>query len=1275
MANILFVGHPTEATQDPLINRLTTNGHTVNLVDDTLLTQADIDASDMVLLGWRLGDEANSRPLVLNSKKPVLISGGVGHGPAAGLSDTDGIVSQTIINVEAGQESHPMLGGILTTNITVFTAADNIGHLRSPFATDLVGVATYEGSTSRFAMAEFPKGSYLLDGVTPCPGPRTYLGFLGYGCDVLTADGFTIFDATINHTLQLGAWEEVTLSDPVNDSTSIGYQMENGPLVTGDIVVHEPKSSPNGYPVVVNTDATFYIDFGEDAFTDQTFQAFVREADGTEGTTATITFQEATATEPAPSADTTPDQFLLGDVVKAALSTSYESDFITVSGVDSATDVPISVKGGAYAISTDNGTTFSQWTTLAGVVQLDYLVKVRGESSSEYETPVNVELDIGGVRDVFTITTIEDPNTVNVYRPGQQLLVNSSGPWDKVSEVVLKDANGRVYPCEHHDKRRVTIPEYVPLGEYQMIIRTLTGAASSVHVRDIVDAGATGKSLVLSATPNEAKINLNLQNVDNTSDVDKPVSTAQQAALDAKVDDTEKGAAGGVATLDANIKIPLAQIPDSLIGNLDYQSTWDASTNTPTLPTTPVNKGEYWVTSVEGTFGGVLYNVGDWIIAGDTSWDRLDGSDAVASVFGRKGDVTAQAGDYDTDLVTEGVSNLYFTDTRALSAVQTELDSKLNRTGDTIEGKFTVLSSGLKVQKVAEPAAPTVTNVGTTGTTTYTYHVVAEDKEGNKTLASAGGSTTTGNATLDATNYNTVSFVWPTAAVKLYVLKGGTGGTVLHSTVTDTSVTSVNDQGQVLSAFTEVTRNTTADVAVDGDVITEGGFLARSGWNITLRASDAAPSDPGDIIFEDGTGAELHRLWAGTGTLNYREARGTPYGLWHGGNLPNPLQVGDYGIGDATLISDLNAHTSGKFVAGGNATGAPYTSSGVFWGETFSSSDSSTRTQLAYDTAGKQWVRYYVSSAWGVWARAIDEKGGDFTGKVNLLEGFDVGANKICEWYAPNGAIQRWYTADDGTSEGTVRIYNRTNAATPANTAFKQEWYDGVGYHKISMNSRGMTVGGNNVITTTGGSMAKDAYLDFGPNTAWGATLRVGGNGYTAAQDLVVASVVVTNGNLHLDSGGDKRVYINYYSGTAGTLFGNGAKGIVAAMGPDGDLWKGGADNSGFKYYHAGDDSGWIAPTLTNGWVNYDTITFNSAAYRKTPDGKVHLKGLIKAGTLGAAAFTLPAGYRPAGRELFDAISNNAQGRVDIAKEGGVVPVSPSSNTWVSLDNISFFPA
>jgi hypothetical protein len=52
----------------------------------------------------------------------------------------------------------------------------------------------------------------------------------------------------------------------------------------------------------------------------------------------------------------------------------------------------------------------------------------------------------------------------------------------------------------------------------------------------------------------------------------------------------------------------------------------------------------------------------------------------------------------------------------------------------------------------------------------------------------------------------------------------------------------------------------------------------------------------------------------------------------------------------------------------------------------------------------------------------------------------------------------------------------------------------------------------------------------------------------------------------------------------------------------------------------------WTAASLTNSWANVGG--FQTAAYRKRA-GRVWLRGSVYGGTLAAAAFTLPVGYRP----------------------------------------------
>jgi hypothetical protein len=127
----------------------------------------------------------------------------------------------------------------------------------------------------------------------------------------------------------------------------------------------------------------------------------------------------------------------------------------------------------------------------------------------------------------------------------------------------------------------------------------------------------------------------------------------------------DKGQPNGYAGLDSNGKVPLAQINDALIGNVNFQGLWNAATNTPTLANPPAagTKGYYYIVSTAGTFAGISFEVGDWIISSGSAWQKIDNTDAVSSVFGRTGNVTAANGDYNTSQVTEN-TNLYYTEAR-----------------------------------------------------------------------------------------------------------------------------------------------------------------------------------------------------------------------------------------------------------------------------------------------------------------------------------------------------------------------------------------------------------------------------------------------------------------------------------------------------------------------------------------------------------------------------------------------------------------------------------
>ena len=171
--------------------------------------------------------------------------------------------------------------------------------------------------------------------------------------------------------------------------------------------------------------------------------------------------------------------------------------------------------------------------------------------------------------------------------------------------------------------------------------------------------------------------------------------TAQQATVQALIDavNSDKGAALGTATLDANSRLQPAQhpalssgqayigsagnvpvaeslisaiaarstnsaneplildgsalvsldnIPSSIKTGATFKGTWDANTNTPTLTSGVGTNGDWYYVSVAGTTS--LDGLADWqkgdivIFNGDaTAYEKIDGSDAVISVQGSAG--------------------------------------------------------------------------------------------------------------------------------------------------------------------------------------------------------------------------------------------------------------------------------------------------------------------------------------------------------------------------------------------------------------------------------------------------------------------------------------------------------------------------------------------------------------------------------------------------------------------------------------------------------------
>lgn len=106
------------------------------------------------------------------------------------------------------------------------------------------------------------------------------------------------------------------------------------------------------------------------------------------------------------------------------------------------------------------------------------------------------------------------------------------------------------------------------------------------------------------------------------------------------------GTANGLCGLGSDSRVAWANLPASLSGAVHYVGTWDASTNTPTLPDPTTNNGAYYAVSVAGSYSGIQFAVGDACISNGTSYEKIDNTQLVTSVFGRVGAIAAAATDY-----------------------------------------------------------------------------------------------------------------------------------------------------------------------------------------------------------------------------------------------------------------------------------------------------------------------------------------------------------------------------------------------------------------------------------------------------------------------------------------------------------------------------------------------------------------------------------------------------------------------------------------------------
>ena len=249
-----------------------------------------------------------------------------------------------------------------------------------------------------------------------------------------------------------------------------------------------------------------------------------------------------------------------------------------------------------------------------------------------------------------------------------------------------------------------------------------TGAKGAVQLTNTVSNGSTVQNLavtpkgvsdaITAALTNyytKTQIDTTLSNYLTTAAASQTYLTKTDAAATYVTIDS-KNKANGVAGLGSDGKILVGQLPDYLLGQVLYGGIATAvgttctvtpssslkekkgiTATTITLTSAAIGtgttfgygqlEGVYFICNAKGTFAGIAYEVGDWIISTGENWSLVNNSDAVMSVNGKTGTVVLTG----EDITVGGDSTTY--KNRKISAAIEGLEKSIVNTANVTGSK------------------------------------------------------------------------------------------------------------------------------------------------------------------------------------------------------------------------------------------------------------------------------------------------------------------------------------------------------------------------------------------------------------------------------------------------------------------------------------------------------------------------------------------------------------------------------------------------------------